>query len=147
MSKMSTIDRNCFTIRKASHILPHNFLISKWRPSMSFTFLNKFFNSASSRSYEKGFSCDWIVISYLTSICSNFLKPWTFWFNHCISWMLSVVSIKTTNTISCFKITTVFEILLDWLLTSSVSFLTHNTFFTINWVVASIHLNLTSEKS
>ena len=147
MSKMSTINRNCFTIWKASHILPHNFLISKRWPSMSITFFNELFNSTTSRSYEKRFSCDWIVVSYLTSICSYFLKPWSLWFNHSISWMLVVVSIKTTNAISSFEITTVFEILLDWLWTSSVSFLIHYTFFTINWVVARIHITCTCEKS
>jgi len=111
---------------------------------MILALLDKVLHRSSTWSNKKWLSGDTIVVSYLnTTILSDLLDPCSLILERITS-VLSIMSIEITNSVGSLKITTIKEILLNGHITGTMFLLTHNFFFTSDWVP--IYLPLTRQK-
>ena len=135
MTKMSTIKTNSLSIGHASNIVPNNFIISERRPSMNLAFFQKLLNSAASGCNEQRFSGYAIIVCcFFLSLLLKLLRPRSFIWER-VTAVFGIMSIEITNSIGCFKVTTVFQILLWRFVWCPVSFFWHYLFISINWII------------
>ena len=135
---MGTINTYRLSVLEASHVLPNDFLVSERGPSMCKTFFNKLLSRPTSRSYKERFSSDTVIKSDFLAFL-DFLNKFFIRLER-ISRVLSIVSIEATNLIGCLPVTAIPEVLHYWLLSSSMSFLTHDSLIALQRILILLHL-------
>ncbi len=135
---MGAIDTYSFTIIETPHILPNNFLVTERWPSMCSTFIDELLHCTTTWSNKQRFTSDTVIVCYF-ALVQNFLFPVL---SLKIASVLCIMSVKAANSVSSSNITAISKILLNWFLASTVSFLRHNRFLTLNWILSLLHLIL-----
>jgi hypothetical protein len=101
---------------------------------MNLALFQKINNTSTSGCYKQRFTCNTIIVNCLLfTFLRKLIGPrYSIW--EWVSTIFSIMSIKITNSVCCFKITSIFKIFLYRLARCSMGFFWHYFLISIYWI-------------